>query len=573
MTSSGASETERARKRTSGWSRRTASTTSWPPPPGRWTSSRTTSGSRSHDELDRRADVVGLADDLHRLTELGPDPGPEEVVVVDEEDPGTCPAGHTGALRCSDRAGSRVRRSSTSVPSPTLLRTTARPPRAGHPAVHRLGEPLPVRGDLGGVEARRRGRARRARPSRRSTSTKSETTGAPDHLAALTTASRPAASEGPEVVVERAVPDDTDSTGTPWAASTSRSTRRIAADRRPVPVGLGQRPVERARSAARAPGPGRAGRPAGAGRRGFWIRARVWRTESWTRAAMSARSSARTRAWRSTRRGPGSPSATTGRRRPRCRRRRGRRRRAPAPGSGRGRRRGRSRPRRRPPPADPEQERAPPPPGRSPSWMSGDAARPRTSRSSGPAFLHKRMPAPTPMNKGQASEPSQPSFSTEARTRMTTSSGARAAAVVIPLRSERARVPMAAVSPSRGTKSQPRAYAATPQPPARPARTKAIRTTVASTPSRTERPAATPPTRRSSRLRRRGPAPGGVLRKRWPSWGPSSQGGRRPGPEGRAQPGRPAAHPPGPGGRARGAPEGRARRSGARGSRSSPIPR
>src|SRR5216684_2747906 len=44
ITSSGASDTERARNLTSGAERWTASSTARPPPPGMWTSSSTTSG-------------------------------------------------------------------------------------------------------------------------------------------------------------------------------------------------------------------------------------------------------------------------------------------------------------------------------------------------------------------------------------------------------------------------------------------------------------------------------------------------------------------------------------------------
>src|ERR1039458_1162248 len=47
ITSSGASDTDRARKWTSGWRGRTPWSTACPPPPGRWTSSRTTPGRRS----------------------------------------------------------------------------------------------------------------------------------------------------------------------------------------------------------------------------------------------------------------------------------------------------------------------------------------------------------------------------------------------------------------------------------------------------------------------------------------------------------------------------------------------
>ena len=66
MTSSAASLTDSARNTTPGWRARTDSMTARPPPPGRWTSSSTTSGAVLPDALDGRLDVDGLADDLHR---------------------------------------------------------------------------------------------------------------------------------------------------------------------------------------------------------------------------------------------------------------------------------------------------------------------------------------------------------------------------------------------------------------------------------------------------------------------------------------------------------------------------
>ena len=89
MTSSAESDTDRARKRGGVGSSRTAAITRWPPPPGRWTSSSTTSGAVAADGGDGGVDVGGLADDLDpvgQAEQLGAHTGPEQRVVVDEDD-------------------------------------------------------------------------------------------------------------------------------------------------------------------------------------------------------------------------------------------------------------------------------------------------------------------------------------------------------------------------------------------------------------------------------------------------------------------------------------------------------
>jgi hypothetical protein len=44
-------------------------------------------GLASRDSGDRRLHVIGLADDLDLIAELGPDARPEQAVIVDDEDP------------------------------------------------------------------------------------------------------------------------------------------------------------------------------------------------------------------------------------------------------------------------------------------------------------------------------------------------------------------------------------------------------------------------------------------------------------------------------------------------------
>ena len=73
------------------------------------------------DQLDRGADLVGLTDDVDRVPQLGPDPGPHQGVVVHDEHPQPRRSGHV------DDTG-RGRTSSTSVPSPGTLWTATLPP-------------------------------------------------------------------------------------------------------------------------------------------------------------------------------------------------------------------------------------------------------------------------------------------------------------------------------------------------------------------------------------------------------------------------------------------------------------
>ena len=105
ITSSAASETDSARKRTPGRSGATALMIASPLPSWRWTSSSTTSGIELLDQRHGLGDARGLADDVDRVAELGAHAGEEELVVVDEDD---------AALHVALRGS----RSSTSVPSP-----------------------------------------------------------------------------------------------------------------------------------------------------------------------------------------------------------------------------------------------------------------------------------------------------------------------------------------------------------------------------------------------------------------------------------------------------------------------
>ena len=74
------------------------------------------------DELDGGVDLVGLADHLDGLAQLGPHPGPEHGVVVDQEDPRPPrPVAHVTSSR-------RGIDSSTSAPSPGAERMTTDPP-------------------------------------------------------------------------------------------------------------------------------------------------------------------------------------------------------------------------------------------------------------------------------------------------------------------------------------------------------------------------------------------------------------------------------------------------------------
>ena len=111
ITSSGASETDSARKRCAGRRSQTWRITSSPPPPGMCTSSSTTSGSRSTISGTASSTLAASADDVHEPVELRAHARAEQRVVVDDHDA---------------RHGSIT--SSTSVPCPGVLWTLARPP-------------------------------------------------------------------------------------------------------------------------------------------------------------------------------------------------------------------------------------------------------------------------------------------------------------------------------------------------------------------------------------------------------------------------------------------------------------
>ena len=80
------------------------------------------------DELDGGVHLVRLADDLDGVAELGPHAGPEDRMVLDEEDPGAAfgraGLGHLGG----EGVGETGILSSTSVPSPGADRMTTVPP-------------------------------------------------------------------------------------------------------------------------------------------------------------------------------------------------------------------------------------------------------------------------------------------------------------------------------------------------------------------------------------------------------------------------------------------------------------
>ena len=172
MTSSAASDTERARKRTSGWVASTVRDDGPPPPPGRWTSRSTTSGSRS-----RIISTAASTSDASPTTstvvaQLGPHAGAEQVVVVDEEDPEAAVA--HDALRGIS--------SSTSVPSPGAGAHDRRAAVAGHPARDRLGDAVAVVGHRGaGRSPSPQSRTKTVTPLRLDLERTPTPCGAPDH--------------------------------------------------------------------------------------------------------------------------------------------------------------------------------------------------------------------------------------------------------------------------------------------------------------------------------------------------------------------------------------------------------
>ena len=148
ITSSGASDTDRARNCTSGWTGQDALEDGLAASAGEMDVEEHDVGHPLVDQLDGRLDLVGLADHLDRVAQLGPHPGPEHGVVVDQEDP--------GRPRARPLIASQLRRrgmeSSTSAPLPGGRPDDRRTAEAGHPGPDGLGDALVILGDGVGVE-------------------------------------------------------------------------------------------------------------------------------------------------------------------------------------------------------------------------------------------------------------------------------------------------------------------------------------------------------------------------------------------------------------------------------------
>jgi hypothetical protein len=114
------------------------------------------------DELDGRLDLVGLADDLDGVAELGPHAGPEDGMVLDQEDPGRRPpssargsgppagggVGSSGWVAAAWAWSARPR-----CPRPGVERMITRATVASHAGPDRLGDALAVGRDGVGIEA------------------------------------------------------------------------------------------------------------------------------------------------------------------------------------------------------------------------------------------------------------------------------------------------------------------------------------------------------------------------------------------------------------------------------------
>ena len=192
MTSSGASETDRARNRTSGCAGLTASMTAWPPPPGMWTSTSTTSGSRSP--------ISSTAAAPRRPPRRPRRPSPSSLRTPARKRWWSSTRNTREAARPPASCRARARRPAGHAQLDLGPRRRARTADgggaavAGHAALDRLGDAPAV----GGPPPRGRSPApvpdehrdrRPARPRRTA-----RPTAAPDHFAALTVASRVAAS-------------------------------------------------------------------------------------------------------------------------------------------------------------------------------------------------------------------------------------------------------------------------------------------------------------------------------------------------------------------------------------------
>ena len=105
-------------------------------------------------ELHGSGGLVGFAHQLDRVAELGPDAGPEDGVVLDQED-ARPPGGFGGGHFTRSRRGMQ---SWTSAPSPGAERTTAEPPKRATRARMECAMPCRSSGTASGSKPRPRSR-------------------------------------------------------------------------------------------------------------------------------------------------------------------------------------------------------------------------------------------------------------------------------------------------------------------------------------------------------------------------------------------------------------------------------
>ena len=230
---------------------------------------------------DRLVHRAGVADDLEVAPELGPDAGSEQLVVVDDEDP--------------DRHGALLGSlSTTSVPAPGRLCTVARPAVALHAANDRVRDAAPVGRDGVGIEA---GALVADEGGDRvlldldvdADGGAARMDGRVGHRL------RACVDEAPQPFVHLRVTDD-DGLDADLVLSLDPAGHRVDRVAQPDARSSGARPYSQARS-SRSWVRARLAISRGAFAR--WMSASVWRTESWRCAAISARSSDRTRLLRS----------------------------------------------------------------------------------------------------------------------------------------------------------------------------------------------------------------------------------------------------------------------------------
>ena len=113
------------------------------------------------DQLDGGRRLVGLAHHLDRVAQLGPHAGPEDGVVLDQEDAGPpAPGGPAGSAARHLTRSRRGMESSTSAPSPGAERMTAVPPNRAMRARIDWAMPWRSAGTASGSKPRPRSRTK-----------------------------------------------------------------------------------------------------------------------------------------------------------------------------------------------------------------------------------------------------------------------------------------------------------------------------------------------------------------------------------------------------------------------------